>query len=131
MSATTAKLAARKLTEECGITDDRARAMFDRLGSTHMAIVELRATERTEDTGDAQTVKLQLIHLELADADTADHLRDLARALYVGRTPIQLDIDSIDDVEPDADEIIRRGRNTLTALQTDDADTDDDLVPAP
>lgn len=132
MTTTTAKLAAAKLDETLGIPDQTADAMFaGRLGATHMAIVELQVAERTEGKADKHTVKLQAIHLELAgDTAIADHLRDLSRAIYTGRTPKQLDIDSFDDVEPDAEEILRRGQGLLpcpNCLHAHDLDRIDHL----
>ena len=114
MTTTTAKLASAKLNDAVGITDQVAEQMFNTLGSKHMAIVELEPFEKTAGIEDANhVVRLRLVHLELAGGDAADHLRDLSRALYTARTPTQVDIDTLDQVEPDADEIIRRGKTLL------------------
>lgn len=124
MATTTTKLAAAKLNDKKGITNQLARHMFDNLGSVHMAIVELRAVERTEHEGDDQAVKLELLTLEAADGPSADHLRELQRALWRKREP-QTDILTLDDVEPTVDEVLQRGE-ALLADDGDDGDGEDD-----
>lgn len=88
MSAT-AKIAALSKTDNTGITPELARTMWDNLGSHHMAIVELKAAERTEGDDDSHGVKLEISMVEpVGDDDLVDeHCRELARALYRKRNP--------------------------------------------
>lgn len=118
MTSTTAKLAAHKLNDACGVSDDLAEKMYRSLGSKHMAIVELEVFEKTEGLGENanHVVRLRPIHLELAAGDHAQHLRELSRALYTDRQPRGLD--QLAEGEEDADEIIRRGRNVLLLCDT-------------
>jgi hypothetical protein len=68
---------------------DHAKSLYDRLGTTRMAIVELRAIERTtpapgEDK--APGVKLRIAGLEVATKDQEDDVRRAQRALHLQRT---------------------------------------------
>lgn len=85
--STTAKIAALSKTKDTGVTPEHAKKMWPKLGSTHMAIVELTVAERTEDTGAAKGVKLAINTIELATDETAEHARELQRALYLARQP--------------------------------------------
>lgn len=66
-----------------------AGAMFAKLGSTRMAVVELRSVERAEPAADEdkeQSVKVRVAHLEIANADQEDSLRRAMQALNLHRT---------------------------------------------
>lgn len=52
--STTAKIAA-AATKDTGITPELATTMWNRLGSRHIAIVELAVDSRSEDTEDFQS----------------------------------------------------------------------------
>jgi hypothetical protein len=113
MTTTTARLASGKLNDRKGITDEAARTLFDNLGTTRMAVVELKSREHSESADDKQVVTLEVIGLELADTlESADHLRELQRALWRKREP-QTDIDSLIDVEPTEDDVLARGAAIL------------------
>lgn len=133
MSTTTIKLAAGKLDQERGVPDDLAATMYHTLGSTHVAIVELTVSERTEGTGDKQTARLVVTHLEvIPNDDMAEHARDIARAVYRERTDRdQLSIDSLADVPEDRDEIIRRGKGLLPCPVCLHTQADDRIRHAP
>lgn len=90
MSATTAKIAARTKTDNTGITPELATTMYKNLGSTHMAIVELRVAERTEGDDQSHAIKLEVNRVEpAATKDIDEHMRQLERALYFQRNPQQ------------------------------------------
>lgn len=55
-----------------------AAPLFARLGSTRMAVVELRSSERS--------VTVRLAGLEVANAEQEETLRDVMRALHLQRT---------------------------------------------
>lgn len=66
-----------------------AGPLFGRLGSSRMAVVELRSVERTEPAEEEdkeQAVKVRIAHLEVAGADQEDTLRNVMRALNAHRT---------------------------------------------
>lgn len=66
-----------------------AAPMFARLGSTRMAVVELRAVERAEPAADEdkeQSVKVRISHLEVANVEQEDTLRQVLGALNLHRT---------------------------------------------
>lgn len=87
MSKTSAKIAAANL-KDTGVTPAMAGKMWDKLGSRHIAIVELAVDERSEDVGDERGVKLVLTSIEVAsDSDLAEHMRELQRAVYMARQP--------------------------------------------
>ncbi|WP_183092928.1 hypothetical protein [Nocardioides stalactiti] len=87
MSTTTAKIAAASC-KDTGVTPDLAAKMWAKLGSRHIAIVELIVDERSEDSGDTRGVKLTVASVEPAvDSDAAEHLRELQRAFYTARQP--------------------------------------------
>ena len=85
MSTTTAKIAAANC-KDTGVTPTLAGKMWEKLGSRHIAIVELVVDERSEDVGDERGVKLVVASVEVAaDGDTAEHMRELQRAIYMAR----------------------------------------------
>jgi len=66
-----------------------AAALFARLGSTRMAVVELRAVERAEPAPDEdkeQAVRVRIQHLEVANPEQEDTLRQVLAALHLHRT---------------------------------------------
>lgn len=66
-----------------------AAALFARLGSTRMAVVELRSAERTEPAPDEdkeQAVKVRVAHLEVANPEQEESLRQCLQALHLHRT---------------------------------------------
>lgn len=68
---------------------DHARSLYERLGTTRMAIVELRGVERlTPAPGEDKTpaVKLRIAGLEVAGPEQEEHVREAQRALYLQRT---------------------------------------------
>lgn len=115
MSEITAKLAAAKLNDQKGVSDDLAAKMFHTLGSHHVAIVDLQVVDRTEGVSEKQIVRLALDQLEIMEGPAADHCRDLMRAAYQNRSD-QLPLDG-DDMES-SDEIIARGKAVLLTCQT-------------
>jgi hypothetical protein len=115
MTETTAHIAGRKLDTSAGVPDDLARRMFDNLGSEYVGIVYLKSHTRAEDDDDKHRVTLAITNLEVAaDPELAESLREIARSLYRGRVPTQLDLDStLDDVEPGTDEYIARAKRLV------------------
>lgn len=112
MSTTTAKIAARDA-KNTGITPPVARELYEQLGRTRVAIVELTSTEHTIDIEGKQSVKLEVTYVEPAPAgDIEDFLRDLSRALYRDRNP-QEAIDTISDQEPSATDLVSRLQRIL------------------
>lgn len=66
-----------------------ASPLFGRLGSSRLAVVELRSVERTEPAEEEdkeQAVKVRIAHLEVAGADQEETLRGVMRALNAHRT---------------------------------------------
>jgi len=119
----TAKIASVNKPENIGgLSQELAARLWDQLGSTHLAIVELKVADHTEDADGDKGIKLQITHLEPVNGhpDVADHLRELQRALYRTRSP-QADIESFDDIEPTVGDVLQHGRAHL--------DHDDDGEP--
>lgn len=114
MATTTTKIAGFSKTENTGITPKLARAMYDSLGSHHMAIVEFKASERTQGDDDAQTVKLEITSIEPCGVDelTDEHVRQLAQALYVRRNP-QPALTTGDPSEPTVTAVLDRSGNLV------------------
>lgn len=113
--ATLAKIAARPNLDGTGITPALADQMYSALGSYHMAIVELRVAETSEKDDDNTGVKLVVETIEPAtSSDSEAHLRDLSRALWRERNP-QTTLDSLDEVEPTTDQILRDGGALIDA----------------
>lgn len=66
-----------------------AAQLFARLGSSRMAVVELRSAERTEPAPDEdkeQAVKVRIQHLEVANPEQEETLRQVLSALRLHRT---------------------------------------------
>ncbi|GAA3251264.1 hypothetical protein [Nonomuraea helvata] len=65
------------------------RSLYDRLGSSVVAIVELTSVERAETAAEeekAPTVKLRVTGLEIATRDQEDALRRAQQAMFQLRT---------------------------------------------
>jgi hypothetical protein len=122
---TTAKLAGSKL---AWIDETTADSMFHRLGSHHLAIVELKVDKREEkDAEDEdQVVGLKVTNLTLATNELANHLRDLARAEFLRRK--NGNQASLLDDDADSDEIIRRGKAVFRTCQTCLHDRTDETI---
>lgn len=109
MSTTTASIAAMPKTENTGITPELARSLYATLGTSAVAIVELRSSERTEGVDHSHKVKLEIKFVEPADdLETEDYLRELQRALYIKRNP-QPALTSKDITEPGVDGLLLNG----------------------
>lgn len=110
MSKTTAKIASATL-KDTGVTPALARKMWDKLGSHHIAIVELAVDERSEDVGDERGVKLVVTSLEVAEkADVAEHMRELQRSIYMARQPDKALTAGIEETPRD---VANRGQVTV------------------
>lgn len=82
---TTAQIAA-KGCQSTGITEEMAETLHNNLGKTLVAVVELRADNRTENLKGDEKVSLSILTVEPApNADTEAHLRELARAFHYER----------------------------------------------
>ena len=134
MTDTTAKIAA-KGTQNTGITEELARRCYDQLGRKVLAVVELVAETRSETKDGAQKVGLSILTIEPApNADTEEHLRNLARSFHYERRLTsedqQLRIDTADDLEPKVADVLAAGqqhiRTTDDELDYDDGGQDDE-----
>lgn len=104
----TAKINA-KPTKDTGITRERAKKMYDRLGRTRVAIVELTSTDKTDDLDGPKAVSLKIGFIETPDDEEVDNfLRELAQALYRERNP-QKTLTSVSEQEPTAADLIKKG----------------------
>lgn len=122
-STATAKIAARANTDHTGITDEVAGKFADNLGSAGVAIVEFFSEEETIGLDNKRSVKLTLGFIEPAnDRETAEHLREFARALYRARNPQQA-IDTLSDQEPSIAELRKQGQLLLMDAEIDDNGT--------
>jgi DNA segregation ATPase FtsK/SpoIIIE-like protein len=100
---------ASKSTKNTGITADVARELYDRLGRTRVAIVEITSTEFTDGLNGPKSVKLELGFIETTNDEEVDNfLRELAQALYRERTP-QKELTSLSDQEPKPADLITTG----------------------
>lgn len=85
MTDTTAQIQA-KGCQSTGITEDMAIRLHDQLGKKLIAIVELEAVTRTENSEGKQKVGLRILTVEPAvDSIGETHLRDVQRALFMNR----------------------------------------------
>jgi hypothetical protein len=99
MTDTTAAIAA-KGCQSTGITEDLAVKLHDQLGKKIMAVVELEAAARTENTDGKQKVALRILSVEPAvDEIGESHLRDFQRALFMNRR-MDEDQPTLDGDEP-------------------------------
>lgn len=111
---TTAKIAGLNC-KDTGVTAKHAKEMWPKLGSAHMAIVELVVDEHTESTDDSKGVKLLINQVELADdGDRAEHLRELQRAIYMARQP---DKALTAGVEATPVDVVTRGKDLVLTCE--------------
>lgn len=110
MSTTSAKIATAQC-KDTGVTPELAAEMWKKLGSRHIAIVELNVAERSEDVGDAKGVKLEVTTIEPAtDTEAAEHLREMQRALYLAR---QTERALTSGVEATPRDVVLRGQTSV------------------
>jgi DNA segregation ATPase FtsK/SpoIIIE-like protein len=126
--AINAKIAARS-TKDTGITKDRAQKLYDRLGRTRVAIVELTSAENSKDLSGPKSVKLELGFVETTDDDEVENfLRELAQALYRERHP-QAELQSVAEQLPSVPELLKKGQGLFLVDPDMPADpTDADLI---
>lgn len=108
-----------------GVTEDIAKAMYHSKGSRTLAIVELVHKRQVDDEDTGRKVELAISLLEPStSAELDDHLRELTRTLHQNRVlkskDDQLQIDTLDDLEPTVDGVIAAGKQHI-------AETDDEL----
>jgi hypothetical protein len=111
---TTAAIAA-KGCQSTGITEDLAVRLHDQLGKKIMAVVELEAAARTENTDGKQKVALRILSVEPAvDQIGEDHLRDFQRALFMNRRTdeMQPTLDG-DEPEPTVKDVLAQSQGLL------------------
>lgn len=119
----TAKVRAKGL-DNTGVTEDIAKAMFNTLGHTTLAIVEFEHKRKIDDDTGRQ-VELVMKMVEPSTSPTLDaHLRELTRTMHQNRVltdeDAQLQIDTMDDLEPTVEGVIAAGQAHV-------AHTDDEL----
>lgn len=118
--ATEAKIAS-KSTKNTGITPAIAQKLYDKLGRSRVAIVEIKAAAHTVDVDGKKSVKLELDFIETTeDEEVEEFLREFARALYRERTPDQ-PLTTVAAQEPKTDDLKTKG----TALYLVDKDLPD------
>jgi hypothetical protein len=86
---TAIKVDAKLATNANEALNPHAAALFARLGSRRLAVVELRSAERTEPAPDEdkeQAVKVRIQALEVANPEQEETLRNVLRALHLHRT---------------------------------------------
>lgn len=113
MSDYQAKVRAKGL-DATGMTEQIARELHTNLGTYQMAIVEVRADKRSDDSDGVHGVELVITQFEPAvDQRLDDHLRELTKALHTNRVlhsdDEQLSIDSADDIAPKVTDVIDAG----------------------
>lgn len=122
MTDTTAAKIAAKGCSATGITEELAIKLHDQLGKKVMAVVELEAAARTEDSDGNQKVQLRILSVEPATEKIAeDHLREFQRALYYNRQLDDAQPTLGDGPEPTVKDVLGRGESLL--------DRDDDGNP--
>jgi hypothetical protein len=86
---TTLKIQGRPSASAAAALQPHVQAMYDRVGTPWIAIVELAQSERTEPaptTDKDRSVQMRIIGAEVATDDHAGTVREVMRALYVMRT---------------------------------------------
>lgn len=95
-----------------------ANALYSSLGKRIVVVAELCATERTEIAPDEDkegAVKLQIKHLEVANTDQEDAVRQVLRALFTQRTSYGK---LTEDLEVElSEETIRRCGGEVNAIE--------------
>lgn len=97
-----------------GITEDIAKRCHDQLGRKVLAVVELQADSRTENTNGDESVSLKILTIEPSpNAQTDDHLRELARSFYYERQLAEGQAPSLplagEASEPDVETVLAAG----------------------
>lgn len=141
---TTAQIAA-KGCKSTGITEDLAKTLYNQLGKKITAVVELSSHTRTENEDGKEKVVLNILMIEPAPTqETADHLRNLARAFDYERRLAdgQLQLETTSDLEPKVADVLKArpdldgwpndadGELDLEA-EDDQGDDDEDQEPDP
>ncbi|GAW57621.1 hypothetical protein, partial [Nocardioides sp. PD653] len=109
--------------ENTGVTEDLARTMYNTLERSTLAIVRLTHKRQINDADAGRTVELSIDMLEPStSAELDDYLLNLCKTLHQNRTlkseDAQLQIDTIDDLEPTVEQVIQAGQQHIA--QTDD-----------
>lgn len=128
MSTTTATIKA-KGCNATGITEELAKRCHDRLGRKVLAVVELQADSRTENSAGDESVTLRILTVEPApNAQTEDHLRELARSFHYERQLAEGAAPTLPlgGAEPDVESVLAAGAKhrphpyLASTLSTDD-----------
>lgn len=108
-----------------GVTEDIAKSMYHTKGKRTLAIVELVHKRQVDDEDTGRKVELAISLLEPSTSpELDDHLRELTKTMHQNRvlksTDDQLQIDTLDAVEPTVEQVIEAGKQHI-------AETDDEL----
>lgn len=109
--------------DNTGVTEDVAKDMFNTLGRSTLAIVELEHKRKIDDDDTGRTVELVVRLIEPSTSETLDaHLRELMRTMHQNRVLTaedqQLQIETMDDLEPTVEGVIAAGQVHIS--ETDD-----------
>lgn len=120
----TARIRAKGL-DNTGVTEDIAKSMFNSLGRSTLAIVELEHKRKIDDDDTGRTVELVIRMIEPSTSETLDtHLRELTKTMHQNRVLTaddqQLQIETAEDLEPTIEGVIAAGQAHI-------AETDDEL----
>jgi len=120
-----------------GVTEDIAKTMYHTKGKRTLAIVELVHKRQVDDEDTGRKVELAISLLEPSTSpELDDYLRNLTKTMHQNRVlksqDEQLQIDTLDDVEPTVEQVIAAGQQHIA--QTDDElpnpDEQDDTEPS-
>lgn len=130
MTDTTAKIRAKGL-DATGVTEEIADEMYAHKGKHYMAIVELNVDETHDRADGKRKVDLVFTQVEPALDDRLDeHLRELTRTLHYNRKlhspDEQLQIDTLDDVEPTVEGVVAAGQHFIAAHDDELPDPEDE-----
>lgn len=122
MTDYTAKIRAKGL-DATGVTEELAQQMYNTLGKSTLAIVELKHSRQIHDADGDRAVELVLTLVEPStNPDLDAHLRELTRTMHQNRVlqsrDDQLQIETGEDLEPKVEDVIRAGQHHIA--QTDD-----------
>lgn len=117
MTDTTAKIRSKGL-DGTGLTEEIATRIADAETGTLVCVVEISYAALHKESGGKRAVDFVINTVEPApDQASADHLRNLARAIYHGRRlhaeDKQPQLDSINDVVPSVGDVITQGQGVL------------------
>lgn len=117
--------------ENTGVTEDLAKTMYGTLGRSTMAIVRLVHKRQINDDDTGRTVELVIDLLEPSTStDLDEHLRELTRTLHQNRAlkadDQQLEINTLDDVEPTVEQVIAAGAQHIAETDDELPDSDED-----